>query len=159
MAGYKQNPIQTKNEPSPFWNHPTFTAANDYIHGLDLENRILSIGNIDGEPVMAVLVGHMDVHDSIDDDDDFYGRCEILISEEGDEFHGYGFILGSFRGTGTSIIIDYRDRLYAYSPENAVDPPWKWMGSSAAALIRDSQGNITLREIPKMMVKSVGSWS
>jgi hypothetical protein len=86
----------------------------------------------------------------------FKGRCEILIEDGDDEFLGYGFILGSFSGTGTSLIMDYRDRLYAHSPYHAVDRSWKYMRSAAAALVMDSQDNITLREIPKMLVKALG---
>jgi hypothetical protein len=154
MAGYTGEPVKTNDKH--VWDRPTFISANDYIHNLDPENRVLSIGNIDGEPVMAVLVGHMDVQDEAEDDT-FYGRCEILIREKPDEFHGYGFILGSIAATGTAIIVDYRNRLYAYSPENAVDRPWKHMISPAAALTMDADHNITLRAIPKMMVKCVGS--
>jgi hypothetical protein len=124
MAGYRGEPVKTSDEHPVLWNRPTFTSANDYIRSLDPQNCELSIGNSDGEPVMAELLGHMDVHDVIDDEYDlaFYGRCEILISEESDEFLGYGFILGCISGTGTSIIVDHRDRLYAYSPDIAVDP-------------------------------------
>ena len=66
--------------------------------------------------------------------------------------------MGKIYGTGTAVIIDQYNKLYAYSPEDAIGPPWEKMPSDGAEITIDSENNISLRSIPGMLVASLGEW-
>ena len=108
------------------------------------------------EEVVIILVGHVETH-VVEEDDvgGFFGRCEMMIPGEPIM---HGFVLGMIDGTGTAVVIDQYDRLYAYSPEDAVDAPWEKMHSDGAEIKVDSGNNISLRSIPGMIVASLGEW-
>jgi hypothetical protein len=46
----------------------------------------------------------------------------------------------------------------SYSPEDAVDFPWKLMKSKGAEIEIDVDHNIVLRNIPRMVVSSQAEW-
>jgi len=144
-----------EQESKDLWKKPTFTAADEYIRQLELKQRKKVIGYVDGEEIVVRMVGHVETHITRDDDDDFFGRCELAISGESVI---QGFILGSFYMSGTALIIGQNDKLYAYSPEDAVDFPWKLMKSEGAEIEIDVDHNIVLRNIPRMIVASQAEW-
>jgi hypothetical protein len=148
------------NKASVLWERPTFISSSEYIHELDVGNRDLCLGYFAGEAVNADLVGHVDTVDQMDEEEVlFYGRCEMLISDDAGHFSGYGFILGCISATGTATIVDSRDRLYLYTPTIAVDGPWEHLGNArGAALNIDHDNNIKLGEVGEMRVAPVGSW-
>jgi hypothetical protein len=70
----------------------------------------------------------------------------------------HGFILGSFDINETILIIDQHEKLYAYSPKDAIDFPWKMMESEGAEIEIDVENNIALRSIPGVVVGSLAEW-
>ena len=85
MAG-----LTPKPEPEVLWEKATFSIANDYIEQLGLKERKKVLGYIDGEEVLVTLVGHVEtLIVRYEDDDLFYGLCEIGISGES---IGHGYI-------------------------------------------------------------------
>lgn len=145
-----------EKESKDLWKKPTFATANDYIRQLGLKQRTKVIGYIDGEEVVVTMVGHVEAQITRDDDGyNFFGRCELTIPGESAI---QGFILGDFCISGTALIIDQNDKLYAYSPEDAIDFPWKMMKSNGAEVEVDAEHNITLRCIPGMVVTSLEEW-
>jgi hypothetical protein len=65
-----------------------------------------------------------------------------------------GYCLGSIDGTGTALIVGQDDKLYVYSPEDAIDLPWEKLNTEGAELVVDAQ-NIHLRSILGMLAKSI----
>jgi hypothetical protein len=151
MAGLDS--LETESED--FWKKPIFTDAHEYIWQLGLKHRKKVIGYVSGEKVIAEMVGHVETHDLPDADGDFFGRCELAIPGQSVM---HGFILGSFCWTGTALIIGQDDKIYAYSPENAIDYPWKLMKSKGAEIEIDAEHNIIVRDSPRMIVTSLAEW-
>ena len=148
MAGFDS----VEEESKDLWKKPTFATANVYLRRLG-KQRTKVIGYIAGEEVIVNMVGHVETHITRDDDgDDFSGRCHLAIPGES---LIHGFILGSFDISGTVLIIDQHERLYAYSPKNAIDFPWKMMESEGAEIEIDVENNITLQSLPGMIVASL----
>ena len=144
-----------EKETEDFWKRPTFTDAREYIWQLGLKDRKKVIGYINGEKVIAEMVGHVETHDIRDEDTDFYGRCELAIPGQ-PVMHG--FALGSFGTSGTALIVGQDDKIYAYSPEYALDYPWELMKSEGAEIEIDAENNIIVRDIPGMTVASLAEW-
>jgi hypothetical protein len=144
-----------EKESEDLWKRPIFADAYEYIWQLGSKHRKKVIGYINGEKVIVRMIGHVEVHDFQDKDDDFFGRCELTISGQS---MMHGFILGNFGSSGTALIIGQDDKIYAYSPENAIDYPWKLMKSEGAEIEIDSEHNIIIRDIPEMVVTSLAEW-
>jgi len=144
--------------PSPtLWERPTYRNAFDYIQGLPSLDRVKLIGKLDGEPVRVVLVGHVETQIRDDDsDDEFLGCCEMALRGDSPVFTG--FILGSIGTLGTALIIANDDRLYAYSPEDAIDKSWDKLGGFGGEIIIDGDHNISIREVRDLQVASLGEW-
>ena len=53
-------------------------------------------------------------------------------------------------------IIDQKNNLYAYSPENAIDYPWNVMTSQGARIAIDSKNIILLKPISGMIITPLG---
>jgi hypothetical protein len=103
---------------------------------------------MDGEEVMVALVGHVEtLIVQYEDDDLFYGLREIGISGQS---IGHGYILGYVDISGTALIIDQNDRLYAYSPKDALNRPWNKMTSDGAQIKIDAEHNIILHNVQRM---------
>jgi hypothetical protein len=138
------------------WEKPAFIGANGYIRQYGLKERKKIMGYIDNEEVLVLLVGHVETQVVQEDDiGGFFGRCEMAIPGEPIK---HGFVLGRIYGTGTAVIVDQYDKLYAYSPEDAIGPPWGKMTSDGAEIKLDSENNISLLSIPGMLVASLGEW-
>jgi hypothetical protein len=138
------------------WERPTYRNAFDYIQGLPSLDRVKLIGKLDGEPVRVILVGHVETRIRDDDSDDgFLGRCEMALGD-GPVFTG--FILGSIGTLGTALIIANDDRLYAYSPEDAIDKSWDKLGGSGGEIIIDGDHNISILEVRDLQAASLGEW-
>ena len=121
-----------------------------YLYGLGPYERTKVLCYMNDETqVLADLVGHVDTH-IVDDDN---GVCEIVIG--GRIMQGY--ILGSIRGTGTTVVLGEDDQLFVYTPETAMDPPWANMASVAANFEFDAT-KTTLKILTEMVVVSVGDW-
>jgi len=76
-------------------------------------------------------------------EDGFYGKCALSTPEIGPVD---GYCLGHFP----------KERLYAFSPEEALDLEWPPMEGSIGALIeQDASGEITLTREPEMQVGSL----
>ena len=142
-------------ESEDFWEKPTFTDAEEYIWQLELKHRNKIIGYVNERKVIVEMVGHVETHDVRDEDTDFYGRCELTIPGQSVM---HGFILGSFCVSGTALIIGQNDKIYAYTPEHATDYPWKLMKSQSAEIEIDAEDNISVRDIPGMIVTCLGEW-
>ena len=138
-----------EQESKDLWKKPTFTTADEYIRQLELKQRKKVIGYVDGEEVVVRMVGHVETHITPDDDDELAIPGESVIQ---------GFILGSLYMSGTALIIGQNDKLYTYSPEDAVDFPWKFMESEGAEIQIDVDHHIVLRNIPRMVVASQAEW-
>jgi hypothetical protein len=144
-----------EKESEGLWKKLTFTDAREYIWQSRLKHRKKVIGYVNEEKVIVQMVGHVETHDLQDEDGDFFGRCELAIPGQSVM---HGFILGSFYRSGTALIIGQDDKVYAYSPENAIDYPWKLMKSEGAEIEIDSEHNIIVRDIPRMIVTSLAEW-
>jgi hypothetical protein len=101
------------------------------------------------------MVGHVETHIDHDPENQFFGVCEMAVPGESVT---HGFTLGSIGITVTALIIGDNDKLYAYSPKDAIDFPWKMMESEGAEIHVDADHNITLRSIPEMDVASLQKW-
>ena len=152
MAGHSPTPPQSQFEPMA---RPTFRGAHQFVRNFKLGDRKRSIGRVDEREVVIALVGHVETHIVAEDDDGgFGGRCEMLLvpGEEVPTLTGY--CLGSIDGTGTALIVGNDDKLYVYSPPEAIDPAWEPLNAEGAELIVEGQ-NIRCREIAGMMAKPI----
>jgi hypothetical protein len=145
-------PDSPEKESEDLWKKPTFTDALEYIWQLELKHRKKAIGYINGEKGIVEMIGHVGTHDLKDEEEDFSGRCELTIPRQS---MMHGFILGSFYMSGTVLIIGQDDKIYAYSPENAVNYPWKLMKSEGAEIEIDAEHNSIIQDIPRMIVTSL----
>jgi hypothetical protein len=152
MAGHSPRPQQTQFEPM---GRPTFLGAHQFVRNFKLGDRKRSIGRVDEREVVIALVGHVETHIAAEDDDGgFSGRCEMLMpGEEVPTLSGY--CLGSIDGTGTALIVGKNDKLYVYSPQEAIDPAWDPLNAEGAELIIDAHQNIRCRGIVGMMAKAI----
>jgi len=151
MAGHCPSPRQP---PLEMTESPRFLGAHQFVRNFKLGDRKRIIGRADGKEVVIALVGHVDTHIVAEDDDGgFTGRCEMLLPGEAVPSMT-GYCLGSIDGTGTALIVGQDDKLYVYSPEDALNLPWEKLNTEGAELVVNAQ-NITLRSIPGMMAKSI----
>jgi hypothetical protein len=133
---------------------PTFLGAHQFVRKFKLGDRKRSIGRVDEREVVIALVGHVETHIVAEDDDGgFGGRCEMLLPGEVVATLT-GYCLGSIDGTGTALIVGKDDKLYVYSPPDAIDPTWEPLNAEGAELIIEGQ-NIRCREIAGMMAKPI----
>ena len=133
---------------------PRFLGAHEFLNKFKLGDRKRILGSADGKEVVIILVGHVETHILAENDDGgFAGRCEMLLPGEAMPYMT-GYCLGSIRGTGTALIVGQDDKLYVYSPEEALDLPWEKLDAEGAELVVNAR-NIHLRSIPGMMAKSI----
>jgi hypothetical protein len=152
LGGHRASPRQT---PLETMESPRFLVAHQFVRKFKLGDRKRIIGRADGKEVIIALVGHVETHVVADDDDGgFAGRCEMLLPGEAVPAMT-GYCLGSIDGTGTALIVGQDNKLYVYSPEDAVDLPWEKLNAEGAELIVDAAQNMHLRSIPGMMAKSI----
>jgi len=135
--------------------HTTFQhGAHQFVKKFKLGDRKRIVGRADGKEVVIALVGHVETHVVVEDDNGgFAGRCEMLLPGEAVPAMT-GYSLGSIDGTGTALIVGQDDKLYVYSPEDAIDLPWEKLNTEGAELVVDAE-NIHLRSIPGMLAKSI----
>jgi len=135
--------------------HTTFQhGAHQFVKKFKLGDRKRIVGHADGKEVVIALVGHVETHVVVEDDNGgFAGRCEMLLPGEAVPAMT-GYCLGSIDGTGTALIVGQDDKLYVYSPEDAIDLPWEKLNTEGAELVVDAE-NIHLRSIPGMLAKSI----
>jgi hypothetical protein len=146
--------VVEKPPPPRLWEKPHFLGAGNYIRQNKPDQRRRLMGYIDGKEIVVVLVGYVETHIVEDDDPGgFQHECEIYFPAEGEI--KTGFCLGYIRGTGTAVIIDQDDKLYVYTPKDAIDPPWDKLVSEGAELLSDSDHNLLLRDLPGMVAESV----
>jgi hypothetical protein len=150
MAGHRPGPRQTPR----MMESPKFLGAREFVQSVKVGDRRRIIGFADGKEVVIALVGHIETHEISEDDDGiFHHRCEMLLPGEAVPSMA-GYCLGTILGTGTAVIVGADDKLYVYSPENAIVFPWEKLNSEGAELIVKDQ-NIELRSIPGMMAKCI----
>lgn len=151
MAGHRASPRQT---PLEMMEIPRFLDAHQFLRKFKLGDRKRIIGRAGEKEVVIALVGHVETHIVAEDDDGgFVGRCEMLLPGETVPSMT-GYCLGPIDGTGTALIVGQDDKLYVYSPEDAIDLPWENLKTEGAELVVNAE-NIQLRSIPGMMAKSI----
>ena len=142
-------------EDDPPLDLPHFTDTAKYVRGLRGTSRRRVLGKMDGVDVFVSVIGRVETHDYDREDDEFFGKCIVRISD----YEIRGYCLGSIGTSGTGIIICQDECLIAYSPSNAVDNEWPPMKGAIGAIIMINQhGDISLERMADVEVESLAVW-
>jgi hypothetical protein len=143
-----------QSEEDALWEIPPYRELISYLTDID-GNTYRCIGRLDGMDVSVNAIGRIETHDYGNDDDAFFGKCIVQL----EDLRMNAYCIGSILGTGTTILMAENDRVFVYTPSNALDRPWVAMKSSIGATVSFGQnGVIKLKYHPDLKVESLAEW-